>query len=99
MALIRVTSAQLRAQAEALRTTNQNFKAQVNSLEEKEASLNSMWDGDANDAFHKAFSQDKVQMDNFYNAIMQYITVLENIADKYDQAEATNASTASTRNY
>lgn len=99
MALIRVTSAQLRAQAEALRTTNQNFKAQVNALEEKEASLNSMWDGDANDAFHKAFSQDKVQMDNFYNAIMQYVNVLENIADKYDQAEATNTSTASTRNY
>lgn len=99
MALIRVTSAQLRAQAEALRTTNQNFKAQVNALEEKEASLNSMWDGDANDAFHKAFAQDKVQMDNFYNAIMQYVNVLENIADKYDQAEATNTSTASTRNY
>ena len=99
MALIRVTAAQLRAQAEVLRNTNSNFKTQVSNLENQELSLKSMWEGEANDAFHAAFSRDKVQMDNFFNAIQQYAAVLENIAAKYEQAEQTNTSTATTRKY
>lgn len=99
MAMIRVTAAQLKAQAENLRTTNANFKAQVTNLENQELSLKNMWEGEANDAFHSAFSRDKIQMDNFFNAIQQYITVLENIAAKYEQAEAQNTSTATTRKY
>lgn len=99
MALIRVTAAQLRAQAEALRNTNSNFKTQVGNLENQELSLKSMWEGEANDAFHAAFSRDKIQMDNFFNAIQQYAAVLENIAAKYEQAEQTNTSTATTRKY
>lgn len=99
MALIRVTASQLKAQAENLRTTNSNFKAQVANLENQELSLKNMWEGEANDAFHAAFCRDKIQMDNFFNAIQQYIAVLENIAAKYEQAEAQNTSTATTRNY
>ncbi|MBQ7203374.1 MAG: WXG100 family type VII secretion target [Eubacterium sp.] len=99
MSQIRVTASQLRAQAEALRTTNNNFKARVGNLESTEAQLKSMWEGEANDAFHAAFTRDKIQMDNFYNAIMQYATVLDNIATKYENAEATNTNTATTRTY
>ena len=58
-----------------------------------------MWEGEANDAFHNAFTRDKVQMDNFYNAIQQYAAVLDNIAAKYEAAEATNTNTATTRTY
>ena len=97
--MIRVTSTQLKAQADALRQTNQNFKNQVSNLENTELQLKSMWEGEANDAFHNAFTRDKVQMDNFFNAIQQYAAVLESIAAKYEQAEATNTNTATTRNY
>ena len=99
MAQIKVTSSQLKAKADALRATNARFKARVSSLEATEARLNGMWDGDANDAFHNAFTRDKIQMNNFFNAIQQYANVLDSIAAKYDQAEATNTNTATTRTY
>ena len=99
MAEILTTTAQLRAQAEALRNLNDSFKSSVAQLESTENTLMGMWDGDAKATFHQAFSSDKVQMDNFYNAIANYSYVHEQIAANYDKAEATNANTASTRNY
>lgn len=99
MALIRVSASELKAKAEELRQYNQNFKAAANELENVEQNLNSMWEGDANTAFHNAFKSDKIQMDNFYNAIEQYAAVLLNMVSQYENAEAANTSTASARNY
>lgn len=99
MALIRVSSAELKAKEEELRQYNQNFKSTTNELESVEQNLNSMWEGDANTAFHNSFKNDKIQMDNFYNAIEQYVAVLLNMVSKYEAAEAANTSTAATRNY
>jgi WXG100 family type VII secretion target len=99
MALIQVTAAQLKAQAEKLRNYNSNFKTQTGKLETLEGQLNTMWDGEANTAFHNSFTKDKTQMDNFYNAIEKYANALVTIAGKYEQAESTNTSTASTRVY
>jgi uncharacterized protein YukE len=58
-----------------------------------------MWEGDANTAFHQAFSKDKVQMDNFYNAIENYVNVLLEMVSNYENAEARNTETATQRNY
>ena len=69
MAIIRVTAAQLKTGAEELRNLNQQFKAAVSDLESTEGSLNSMWEGEARNAFHQAFTNDKTQMDNFFNAL------------------------------
>lgn len=99
MAMIRVTAAQLRADAEELRNLNQQFKAAVSDLENTEGALNSMWEGDARDAFHQAFTNDKTQMDNFFNAIEVYAYSLEAAAAKYEQAEAQNVEIAATRAY
>lgn len=99
MAEILTTTAQLRSQAEALRSLNDSFKSSVGQLESTENTLMGMWDGDAKTAFHQAFSNDKIQMDNFYNAIANYCNVLEQIAANYDKAEATNTNTATTRKY
>lgn len=99
MALIQVTATQLLKQAEELKNYNAQFKAEVNNLESTENQLNSMWEGEANTAFHNAFHKDVVQMSNFYNAIEAYVNALSNIAAKYQQAEARNTDTASTRSY
>jgi WXG100 family type VII secretion target len=96
---ITVTTAELRTKAGDLRTKNSSLKTQIGNLETEESSLNSMWDGDANTAFHSAFTSDIAQMNAFYNAIENYCTALENIAQKYDSAESKNQSTASTRTY
>lgn len=99
MALIQVTASSLKTQADTLRQYNSSFKSAVGELESTEAQLNSMWEGEANTAFHNAFHNDKIQMDNFYNAIEMYANALTNIAIKYEQAESINADTASTRTY
>jgi WXG100 family type VII secretion target len=96
---ITVTTAELRSKASDLRTKNSSLKTQIGNLQTEESSLNSMWDGDANTAFHTAFTNDITQMNAFYNAIENYCIALENIATQYDNAEATNQNTAATRTY
>lgn len=99
MALIQVSAAELKAKASELRNLNSQFKTQVGNLESQEQNLIGMWEGEARDAFHNAFNNDKTQMDSFYNLIEQYCAALETIAGKYEQAEAQNTNTAATRTY
>lgn len=99
MAEIQVTISQLRAKAEELQNLNNTFKTKVDSLEECETTLVSQWDGEAKEAFHQAFTNDKTQMNNYFNAIAQYVAVMESIADKYAAAESTNVNTANERKY
>lgn len=96
---IQVTTATLHSKAEELRGLNANLKTQIGELENTEASLNSMWDGEANSTFHAAFQNDIVQMNNFYNAIEKYAQVLQEIARQYENAEQANMSIASNRTY
>lgn len=98
MAIV-VTASTLKSQAEELRQLNSTFKSTINELETTEGQLNSMWEGDANNAFHSAFTSDKTQMSNFYNAIEVYVDALLNIAAQYEQAESVNTETATVRNY
>lgn len=99
MAEILVTSATVRSKAQELQNLNEQFKAKVSELENQEANLNNMWQGQANDAFHNAFQRDKTQMTNFANLIMQYVSTLLNIASEYEKAETMNTSTGNMRTY
>ena len=99
MAEIRVSASELKAKAATLRDYNGKFKAQVGNLESQEGNLVGMWEGEARNAFDKAFKTDKMQFDNFYNLIEEYAATLELIAAKYAQAEAQNVSIASQRTY
>ena len=99
MADFKVTTSVLRAQADELTDLNARFRSSVEKLVTSEASLNSMWDGEANDAFHAAFNTDKSKMDQFYNLIMQYIERLRTIALRYEQTEQANTEIATSRTY
>lgn len=99
MAEILVTAATVRSRAAELQNLNEQFKTKVSDLENQEANLNSMWEGEANTAFHNAFLRDKSQMANFYNLINQYIQTLFNIAAEYEKVEAINTNTGNTRTY
>jgi len=99
MPKINVAPQELISKANQLQQLNQRFFASVHQLESLEGALNRMWDGEANDSFHRAFQSDKVQMTNFYNAIQQYVQKLKEIAARYQQAEAINTDTAKTRTY
>jgi len=97
MALIRVTAKEVQRTAEQLRTLDQNFSNQVNNLVSAEGNLNSMWDCEANDAFHAAFNSDKEYMTQFYNLLNKYCEALDNIAAEYARTEAKAAEIASRR--
>lgn len=99
MAFFQVTSSQLRSKAGKIMDLNSQFKAKAAQLGEQEASLGSMWEGMAKDAFHQAFLRDRQQMDVFYRLIEQYVQALLEIAARYEQAEARNREIASARNY
>ena len=96
---MRVTTSQLITKANELKELNARFHEQIVALEGQEESLRGMWEGEANDAFHAAFTSDKVQMTNFYNAIEMYVARLNEIAAKYQQAEQVNQEIATNRSY
>ncbi|MCR4807748.1 MAG: WXG100 family type VII secretion target [Lachnospiraceae bacterium] len=99
MSFFQVTAAELRKKAEQLKGLNSRFKTGVETLQNTEQALKSMWEGEANDAFHAAFIRDKGQMDQFHALIGQFIEVLLIIAAKYEAAENKNISIATTRSY
>ncbi len=61
MADFKVTASQLNTQAESLQDLNGRFKSAIEQLVTSETSLKSMWEGEANDAFHAAFTSDKAK--------------------------------------
>ena len=99
MSQFKVTASVLTSQASKLSDLNGRFKSAVEQLVTSENNLNSMWDGEANDAFHSAFTTDKAKMDEFYNLIIQYVERLNSIATRYTQTERTNTEIASNRTY
>lgn len=99
MAEIMVTAAQLQSKAEELNQLNATFKSKVDGLEQTETALMGMWEGEAKEAFHNAFNRDKINMQNFYNAIAQYVNALQQMAAKYAQGEAQNTQIAQQRTY
>lgn len=99
MASFITTPAQLRAKAEELSSLNNSFKMNVSELEAEEQNLMGMWEGQAKEAFHQAFSSDKIQMTNFSTLIEKYVASLITIAAKYEEAERINTETATARKY
>ncbi len=99
MAEIKVTTSELRSKAEELTTQNTQLKGKVDELVTSEGNLTSMWEGEARDAFHKAFENDKLQWDNFMKVIEQFVKGMNEIADEYDRQEAANAQIAGNRTY
>ncbi|NBJ93585.1 WXG100 family type VII secretion target [Parablautia muri] len=99
MAFFQVTSSQLRSKAGKIMDLNSQFKAKATQLGEQEASLGSMWEGMAKDAFHQAFLRDRQQMEVFCRLIEQYVQALLEIVARYEQAETRNREIASARNY
>lgn len=99
MALIRVTPQELRSKASELRGMNNQLKSQITEFQSGAQELGATWEGDSKQAFIKATENDKQQMDNFSDLIEKYCQTLEDIAKRYDEAEANNERIASSRNY
>jgi len=99
MSFYQVTSGELRNKAEEIKNLNSRFKNEVESLRSSEQNLKTMWEGEANDAFHSAFTKDSASMDMFADVVEQYAAALMVIADRYEAAERKNAEIARNRTY
>ena len=92
-----VTAAELKNAASVLTEKNGQFVSAVNELEGLQQELKGMWEGEANNAFNNAFQTDKGKWTQFSQTVTQYIQALQNIAQTYEQTEATNTATATSR--
>lgn len=97
MAEIKVTPSELRKKADELERYNSSFRKEVEKMVGYEAQLASMWEGESQKAFRKAFNDDKLKMDRFALNIDKYILALREDAQKYEEAEARATEIATTR--
>ncbi len=99
MALIRVTSSELRNAEAELTALNGQLKNEAEEFINGANALGATWEGETKEAFMHAAKNDKMQMDNFMTLIDKYCKAIEEIATMYDKAEAENTATATARNY
>lgn len=99
MALIYLDLAQLTEKANELETLNAQLLTEIGVLNDTEAELAGMWEGEAKEAFRRAYASDAIQMKNFYNAIVVYIQQLRLIIECYRRFEAFNREIAESRTY
>lgn len=99
MSFIQVTASELRNRATELKSLNSRFQTEIENLVSCQNNLNTMWEGEAKEAFNSAFSRDKGILENFKSAIDQYVQALLVIASRYEEAEKKNLSVASTRGF
>ena len=66
-------------------------------IKKSKRSLDSKWDGEANEAFNRAFMEDKGYMTQFFNVIQQYCQALETIVREYNDAERRTSQIARER--
>jgi WXG100 family type VII secretion target len=99
MALIRVTSNELRSTGAELSGLNAQLKNQAEEFINGANALGATWEGETKQAFMQAANSDKEQMDQFMAMIDKYCAALDEIAAAYDQAESANTATATARKY
>ena len=97
MAEFTVTASELNTKAAELERLNNQLNQKIEALQQEEASLATMWEGDAKEAFSNSFKTDKAKMSLFHAEIQKYIAALRTIAAKYEVAERTNVATASAK--
>ena len=97
MAEIRVTPQQLKDKATTLEGLNKKFRAQVETMVGYESQLASMWEGESQRAFRKAFGDDKVKWNAFAENIDKYVQALREDAQRYETAENAATNIATTR--
>lgn len=99
MSEFRISIQEVKNKIGELRELNTQLKNSIQCMEETEGSLIQMWEGDAKTAFHNVFTQDKGQMDNFYNLIEVYAQRLEVIVAQYLACEQQNIEIVNQRSY
>lgn len=94
MAEFTVTAAEMEKKAEEVGALNADLQSKASELTQIVLSLDSIWEGDAHDAFKTAYSKAQTALDKYSAAILKYSNALSEIAVDYDKTEAANTSIA-----
>ena len=96
---IKLTQSALTKKKNELEDLNRELKKQIQDMNSTEKSLMGMWEGDAANAFDKAYDKDGQSFDKFTELVTKYAGTLESIMKLYEKAEQTNVQTAKKRSY
>ena len=94
MAEFQVTRNEVQTKAAELQQISKQMRTKIEELTQLEQTLSGMWEGEAHDAFHGTYGQNEQKMLMFVNALENYFLTLNEIAVKYNNAEAKNIQTA-----
>ena len=94
MAEFQVTSTEVQNKSLELQQIAKQMRTKIEELGQLEQTLAGMWEGEAHDAFHNGYGQNEQKMLMFVNALENYFLALNEIAVKYNNAEAKNIQTA-----
>lgn len=89
-----VTSSQLKSISDQFKTVANQVKRTTDDMMTTVNSINNVWEGDAASAYKTQFGKLQEDMDQMYKMIMEYDKDLDEIAQKYNEAEKANAQLA-----
>lgn len=84
------------AAADAIESQLATYENQVGELYTLGTSLDSMWDGDANESFNAQMSTDRPKFDNLCTQMKQYVKFLRDTAQNYEASEQSALNIVST---
>ena len=94
MSFIEVTSDELKNKAAELQGLNARYQTEIENITNCQTNLNTMWEGEARDAFNQVFMKNRETLESFKVAIDSYIQALNVIAMRYEETEKRNVAMA-----
>lgn len=90
--LIEVTCSELRAAASNIAKANESFREAANRLWSSGEALTSVWEGDSRDKFVSGMEQRKTWYEQMASIVEEYVTMMNNFAEKYEEMDAQGAA-------
>lgn len=84
---IAVNTSTLASDIETLQRQLDSIKSDMNKMYEAVRSLNSMWDGPANEAFKQQFQADQTDMKTLCDTVQKIINCMTYAKDEYNTCE------------
>lgn len=90
--LIEVTCSELRSAANSISKANDNFRTSADNLYKYGEALTDIWEGGSRDKFVSGMEQRKAWYAEMSELVQEYVTMMNQIADKYEEMDARGAA-------
>lgn len=90
--LIEVTCSELRNAASNISKANESFREAAEKLQQAGTELTDIWAGDTRDRFVSGMEQRKTWYEQMATIVDDYVTMMNNIAEKYEEMDAKGAA-------